>query len=138
MRILDERTVAIPDRRGNNRLDTLRNIVRDGRIALLFLIPGLNETLRINGTAHLSTQPELLASFAVDGKPPVTAIVVRIETMYFQCARALKRAQLWDPEAQIERDALPSAGQLARSVIAGFDADGYDAALEERQAETLY
>jgi len=138
VRILDERTLAIPDRRGNNRLDTLRNIVRDERVALLFLIPGLNETLRINGRAHLTTEPGLLADFAVNGKPPVSAIVVEIDTMYFQCARALKRSKLWDPAVQVEPRSLPSAGELARSAMPDFDAESYDAALPERQAKTLY
>ena len=138
VRILDERTIAIPDRRGNNRLDTLRNIVRDERVALLFLIPGLNETLRLNGRAHLTTEPGLLAEFSVNGKPPVSAIVVEIDTLYFQCARALKRAKLWDASAQADPRSLPSAGELARSAMPDFDAEAYDAALPERQAKTLY
>jgi len=138
VRILDERTLAIPDRRGNNRLDTLRNIVRDGRVGLLFLIPGLDETLRINGTAHLSRDPELLAAFEVGGKRPVSAIVVAVETVYFQCARALKRSRLWDAAAQVDPKSLPSAGALIRSVIDDFDSASYDAELEERQARTLY
>ncbi len=138
VRILDEWTVAIPDRRGNNRLDTLRNIVRDPRVALLLMIPGLNETLRINGSAIVSTDPELLISMAEHGKAPVTAIVVTIETMYFQCARALKRSRLWEAEVQVDPKTLPSAGQLTRSVVSTFDADAYDADLHERQANTLY
>lgn len=138
VQILDERTIAIPDRRGNNRLDTLRNIVEDGRVALLFLIPGLDEALRINGRAHLSTDPSLLARSEVEGKRPVASMVVEIETLYFQCARALKRARLWAPEAQVDPTTLPSAGQLTRSVMPSFDAEAYDAALQERQARTLY
>lgn len=138
VRILDDRTVAIPDRRGNNRLDTLRNIVRDPRVALLFLIPGLNETVRINGRAYVSCAPDLLEGFDVQGKRPTTAIVVHIDTMYFQCARALKRARLWDPTIMQDPADLPTAGQLTKSVDAGFDATSYDAALQERQARTLY
>ena len=136
--VLDERTLAIPDRRGNNRIDTLRNIVRDDRVALLFLIPGLNETLRVNGRAHISVDPDLLSRFAVQEREPKSVIVVAIETMYFQCARALKRAGLWDPSVQVDPATLPSAGQLVKSVAASFDADTYDAELQDRQARTLY
>ncbi len=138
VRILDERTLAIPDRRGNNRLDTLRNIITDPRVALLFLIPGWNETLRINGRAHLSTAPDLLASFAVNGAVPVCAVIIEIDTIYFQCARALKRSKLWEGQSRIAPGALPTAGQLIRSVKDDFDDAGYDAALPERQEKTLY
>lgn len=136
--ILDNRTIALPDRRGNNRLDTLRNVLQDPRIALLFLIPGLNETLRINGRALISTNPNLLASFDVDGTLPVTALVVEIDTMFFQCARALKRSQLWDEESKVDPKTLPRAGELIKSVVVDFDADDYDAKLAARQACTLY
>lgn len=131
-KILDERTSAILDRRGNNRLDTLRNIVADPRLALLFLIPGLNETFRINGRAHLSTKPDLLATIDVDGKLPVSAIVVEIDTMYFQCARAQKRSKPWDLDTQLHPKTLPSAGKLVKSVMDEFDASSYDDALKER------
>ena len=136
--VLDERTLAIPDRRGNNRLDTLRNVVVDPRVALLFMIPGVEETLRVNGRAHLSTEDALLARFHVDGKRPVTAIVVGIERVYFQCARALKRSGLWDPARHVDPGTLPSAGTLIRSAIADFDAGAYDAELAARQARTLW
>lgn len=138
VRILDARTVAFPDRRGNNRLDTLRNIVADPRVALLFLIPGWNECLRLNGNAHITADPELLNSFAVDDKLPASVVVITIETMYFQCARAIKRARLWDVAAQVDQKNLPTAGRLVKSVIEGFDAESYDGALQERQAKTLY
>ncbi len=138
VRIIDDRTVVIPDRRGNNRIDTLRNIVRDPRVALLFLIPGLDETVRINGRARISVAEDLLTSLEVNGKRPATAIVVTIDTMYFQCARALKRSRLWDVESLVDPKNLPSAGQLVKSVTAGFDAESYDAALQDRQARTLY
>ena len=107
-------------------------------MALLFLIPGLNEALRINGRAHLTTELDLLESFAINGKLPATAIVVEIDTMYFQCARALKRSSLWDADAQVDPKSLPSAGQLVKSVLRDFDADEYDGGLQERQAKTLY
>ena len=136
--ILDDRTIAIADRRGNNRLDTLRNIVSDPRDALLFLIPGWDEALRINGHAYVSNDPDLLKSFDVHGKSPATAIVIEIDTMYFQCARAIKRAKLWDTDALVPLDQLPKAGELVQSVMADFDAAEYDNALQERQAKTLY
>ncbi len=138
VRILDERTIAFPDRRGNNRLDTLRNIVEDPRVGLLFLIPGLNETLRLNGRAHLTTERSLLESFAVKGRVPTTVVVIEIDTMYFQCARALIRSNLWQVDAQVDPKSLPSAGQLIKSVFDEFEAADYDGALQERQANTLY
>src|SRR6202795_3341463 len=97
VRIHDEKTLMMPDRRGNNRIDSLRNIVRDPRVALLFLIPGVGNTLRVNGRAHLSVEPALLASFAVDDKPPRSVTVIEVDAVYFQCARALVRSELWDP-----------------------------------------
>ena len=136
--ILNDHTIAFADRRGNNRLDTLRNIVADPRVALLFLIPGWNECLRINGRAEITTDPDLLASFEVNGKLPVTAVVVQIEAMYFQCARAIKRAGLWDEAAKVDPKTLPTAGRLVKSVMEEFDATTYDAALAERQAKTMY
>ena len=138
VKIIDSGTVAIPDRRGNNRLDTLRNIVADERVALLMLIPGWNETLRINGRAHINADPDLLSSMEMQGKIPTSAIVIEIDAMYFQCARALKRARLWDAEAQLDPAGLPKAGQLVQSVMKEFDAAEYDGALQERQAKTLY
>ena len=131
---LDERRIAIPDRRGNNRLDTLENIVLDGRIACLFLVPGCNECLRIAGRAHLTTK--LCERFAVDGKRPATVIVVEIHAVYFQCARALIRSNLWN--ARVDRALLPTAGEMTASVDPHFDAAPYDAALPARQRETLY
>jgi len=116
----------------------LRNIVQDPRVGLLFMIPGWNETLRINGKAHLSTEPDLLARLAVNEVQPVTAIIVKIDTIYFQCARALKRSKLWDDEARIDPRTLPGAGELIQSVITEFDGQEYDAALQERQAKSLY
>ena len=138
VRVLDDRTLALPDRRGNNRLDTLRNLVADPRVALLFLVPGVDETLRVNGRATITIEPTLLESFAVDGKAPVTVLRIEIETVYFQCARALIRSRLWDPGAHAERKALPSAGTMLKDAREDFDADAYDADLPERQRATLY
>jgi uncharacterized protein len=138
VQVLDEQTVALPDRRGNNRLDTLRNIVVDPKIALLFMIPGVNETLRINGRAVLSVAPDLIGRFAVAGTLPKSVIVVSIDSVYFQCARALIRSGLWDPAARVDRLTLPTAGQMTKAADASFDASSYDAALGERQRATLY
>jgi uncharacterized protein len=118
VRIADERTLMLPDRRGNNRVDSLRNIVRDGRAALLFLIPGSGTTLRANGRAHLDTDPDLLASFAVEGKAPRSVIVFRVDTIYFQCARAIMRAKLWDEESRVEPASLPSPGRILAALTA--------------------
>ncbi len=136
--ILDQSTIAFADRRGNNRLDTLRNIVADDRVALLFLIPGWNECLRINGTAQIRTDPDLLASFQHRGVHPASVVVITLQTMYFQCARAIKRAGLWDEASRVGAKTLPTAGRLVQSVMPEFDAQTYDGALQERQQKTLY
>jgi len=137
-RILDERTVAIPDRRGNNRIDSLRNIVRDPRVALLFLIPGVNETIRINGRAVISRDQSLRESFAMGEKVPTSVIVVTVDSIYYQCPKALVRSKLWDPEVHIDRSTLPTNGEIIRSIDAAFDAAAYDAAYPERMKQTIY
>src|SRR6185369_5715043 len=101
VRIHDDKTLMIPDRRGNNRVDSLRNIVRDPRVALLFLIPGSGSTLRVNGRAQVSADPDLLASFTMDGKAPRSVIVMSVDEIYFQCARAIVRSELWNPERRV-------------------------------------
>lgn len=136
--VLDERTIAFPDRRGNNRLDTLKNLVVDPRIALLCFVPGVNETLRINGRATLTRDPAMVQSFAMDGKLPVCVVVIAIEAVYFQCARALIRSRLWDPSRHVDRTRVPTAGEMSRSADATFDVETYDAALPARQAGSLY
>jgi PPOX class probable FMN-dependent enzyme len=139
VRVADERTVLIPDRRGNNRIDTLRNIIADPRIALLFLIPGIGETMRINGRAAISRDPALCDSFAVDGKAPRTVLVVAVERVYFQCSKAIVRAKLWDPATQISRSALPSTGTMLAALSRGaMDAEEYDRAYPERLRQTIY
>jgi PPOX class probable FMN-dependent enzyme len=137
-RVLDERTFAIPDRRGNNRLDTLRNIIADPRIALLFLMPGIDECVRINGRASITADAELIDSFAVGDRKPATVILVEIDAVYFQCARALTRARLWDRSTHADREAVPTAGQMTRSALPSFDAETYDTQLAPRHKETLY
>jgi len=137
-KILDNKRLAIPDRRGNNRLDTLKNIVADPRVSLLFFIPGIEETLRIKGRATVTTDPALIDTFEVDGKKPLTVIFVDIDTVFFQCARALKRAHFWDVETQADKSTVPTAGQMVRGAISDFDGDAYDSDLESRQKATLY
>ncbi len=139
VRVVDEKTVMIPDRRGNNRIDTLRNLVRDPRVSLLFLVPGVGETLRINGRAAISVDPELCASFDMNGKTPRSVIVVTAEWVYFQCQKALARSRLWDPEARIERKELPSAGDILQALSKdNFDGDAYDKNYPERLKKTIY
>jgi PPOX class probable FMN-dependent enzyme len=137
--ILDEKTLAIPDRPGNNRTDNLRNIVVDPRVSLLFMVPGVGETLRVNGRAEISIDPRLLARFEVQTKKPRSVIVVRIEAAYFHCSKALVRSALWDPSRHVERASLPSAGQMLRRLSkAPFDAEAYDQALPARIRTGLY
>jgi PPOX class probable FMN-dependent enzyme len=139
VRIADEKTLMIPDRRGNNRIDSLRNIVRDPRVALLFLIPGVSETMRVNGRAALSTDPELLESFKVDGKAPRCVIVVTVERAYFQCAKAIVRSKLWDPATRVERSKLPSTGAMVAALSKGkVDAEAYDREAPARIKAQLY
>jgi len=139
VRVLDEKTLLIPDRRGNNRIDTLSNLIRDPRVSLLFLIPGVGETLRINGRAEIVTDPALLASFAMQGKEPRSVLVVTAERVYFQCQKALARSKLWSAEAQIPRGDLPTAGQIVQALSRDdFDGAAYDRAYPERMKKTIY
>lgn len=138
LEIVDNSTLLLPDRRGNNRLDTLRNLIEDPRVALLFFVPGVAETLRVNGCARITVAPELLKRFEVDGKPPTTVIEVRIQRVYFQCARALVRSALWNADSVVGRDRIPTAGEMIRSAAPAFDAESYDRALPDRQRRTLY
>jgi len=135
----NEKTLLIPDRRGNNRADSLRNLLGDPRIGLLFLIPGSGETLRVNGRAVISIAPELLERFSVGGKPPRSVIVVRVESVYFQCARAILRSGLWDPARRVAPGSLPSIGTiLAALTQSEIDGAAYDRELPERLKTTLY
>ncbi len=139
VRVADARTLLLPDRRGNNRVDSLRNIIRDPRVALLFLIPGSGNSLRVNGRAHLRTDPDLLTSFAVDGKAPRCVIVVAVAAVYFQCARAILRSGLWNPETWVEPTSLPSAGEILAALsdnrVGGAE---YDRAWPERARQTMW
>ena len=139
VRIADERTLLMPDRRGNNRIDSLRNVVRDPRVGLLFLIPGIGNTLRVNGEATVSIDRELLASFAVEDKAPRSVLVIAVRAVYFQCARALVRSRLWDPAARVDPKSLPSAGDILAALsdnrVGGTE---YDRAWWDRAKATLW
>jgi len=135
----DETTLLIPDRRGNNRTDSLGNLISDPRIALLFLIPGVGETLRVNGWAEISIDPDLLARFPAQGKLPRSVIVVHVERVYFQCPKALVRSDLWNPAKHIERRSLPSSGTILADITRGrVGGPEYDAAYPERLKATIY
>lgn len=137
--ILDERTLALPDRPGNNRIDGLRNVLRDPRVAILFLIPGAAETLRVNGRAEISIEPELLQRFAVNGKLPPSVLIVRVESIYFHCAKAIMRSKLWDEASKVDPRSLPSAGTLRAELLAdGMDIETYDRAQPARLKASLY
>jgi len=139
IRVVDKHTVLIPDRRGNNRVDSLSNIVRDPRISLLFLIPGVGETIRINGTAKISIDPELCASFAMNGKNPRSVIVVTLGSIYYQCPKALVRSKLWDAESKVPRDQLPTPGDILNAVTEGdIDGRAYDREYPQRIKDTIY
>ena len=139
IRVADDRTLMLPDRRGNNRVDSLRNILSDPRVALLFVIPGFGGTLRVNGTARISIEPPLLDSFAMEGKPPRSVIVIAVQSVYFQCARAVIRADLWNPDKHVDPKSLPSPGQilaaLSESRVGG---DDYDRTWPERARQSMW
>jgi len=137
--VADPHTLLIPDRRGNNRADSLRNIIHDPRVALLFLIPGCGETLRVNGHASICTAPELLERFEFRGTLPRSVIVVQVERVYFQCPKAIVRSDLWNPAKHIERKSLPSTGAILADITSGrVGGEEYDRAYPERLRATLY
>jgi len=139
VRVHDEKTLMMPDRRGNNRIDSLRNIVRDPRVALLFMIPGMGNTLRVNGRAHLSIEPALLGSFAVEEKAPRSVTVIEVDAVYFQCARALVRSDLWNPAHHVDPKSLPSAGQILAALSQDrVGGEKYDREWPGRAAATMW
>ncbi len=139
VRVVDDKTLHLPDRRGNNRVDSLRNIVRDPRIALLFFLPGCGNTLRVNAKATLSVDEELLASYEVDGKGPRCVIVAKVDEVYFQCARAIVRSDLWNSDKHIDPATLPTAGQILAN-LSGDRVGGqaYDDEWPQRANKTLW
>jgi PPOX class probable FMN-dependent enzyme len=139
VRVHDDKTLMIPDRRGNNRIDSLRNVVRDPRVALLFLIPGSGNTLRVNGRAHLTIAPDLLKTFKMEGKTPRTVMVMTVEEIYFQCARAIVRADLWNPDKRVDPGTLPTPGQILASMSNNkVGGETYDREWPERARQTMW
>ncbi len=137
--VQDEHTLLVPERRGNNRVDSLRNILTDPRVALLFLIPGVGETLRVNGRACITTDPELLQRFSMEGKLPKCVLIVEVEAVFFQCARAIRRSNLWQPVAAEVAAKVPSAGAMLEAITnAQIDGELYDRDLQARQQASLY
>ncbi len=135
----NEKTLLLPDRRGNNRIDSLRNIISDPRVALIFLIPGIGETVRVNGRASIHNDPALLERFAIEGKLPHTVLKIEVEAVFFQCSRAILRSGLWKAEQQIERSSLPSLGTILRDLSGSeIDGDKYDAELPQRLKASIY
>lgn len=138
VRIEDERTLTLPDWRGNNRIDSLLNIVRDPRVALMFLIPGSNTVMRVNGHAVVSVEPDLLESFTMDGKHPRSVVVITIDEVYFQCARAVMRADLWNSDRHAVAGDLPTPGAMLKAAKASFDQETYDREWPARAAKTMW
>ena len=139
VRVEDEKTLMLPDRRGNNRIDTLKNIVRDPRVALLFVIPGSLTTFRVNGTAQISVDEDLLKSFEVDGKAPRSVLVIKVEAAYFQCGRAVIRSQMWDGSTHVDPEILPSVGDMIAAGSQGKEGGkAYDETWAKRADETLW
>ena len=137
--VLDPRTIAIPDRPGNNRLDTLENIVANPAVGLLFLIPGMNETLRVNGEARITVDAALRERLAVEGKPPQSVIVVTVRAAYMHCAKAFMRSELWKPESWPDRGTMPTLGQILRDQMAvDQSASDTDRRLDEAYKQTLW
>lgn len=140
VRIQDPKTLLLPDRRGNNRVDSLRNIVRDPRVSVIFLIPGIGEAMRINGTAELIVDQALFDSFAIDGKLPRSIVRISVQTVYFQCQKALARSRLWFADSHAAREDVPTAGQMLQALITSepFDGDEYDRGYPDHMKNTIY
>jgi len=137
--VADDKTLLLPERRGNHRLDSVRNLLVDPRVALLFLIPGQGETLRVNGRARVSADPALCARFELRGQPPKLVLVIHVEAAFFQCSRAILRSELWNPERHVARGTLPTPGKILAEATAGeIDGAAYDRDLPGRVRSTLY
>src|SRR5262249_2977701 len=139
VRVADEKTLLVPDRRGNNRIDTLRNILADPRVALLFLIPGCGETIRVTGRASISVDPTLTPSFLAEGKTPRSARSLAVDTGFYQCAEAIVRSKLWEATRHVERKSLPSAGTILAELTGGkLGGPEHDRTAPERLKATIY
>ena len=139
VKVADEKTLLVPDRRGNNRIDTLRNIIHDPRVALLFLIPGCSETIRVMGRAAISADPALAQQFVMEGKAPRTVLVVAVEQVFYQCAKAIVRSKLWDASRHVDRKTLPTAGAILAELTDGkLGGPEHDRSAPERMKATIY
>jgi len=142
VRVVNERCIQLPDRRGNNRLDSLRNIVANPEVGLIFLIPNIGETIRLSGRADIVVEPELCDSFAINGKPASSVISISVEKVYFQCQKAIARSKLWDADLHIQRDELPSTGEMVKQFASmnnvEFDGQAYDQNYPEHMKKTIY
>jgi uncharacterized protein len=138
VRILDDRTLAVPDRPGNRRIDSLGNVSSHSNVGLLFMVPGYDDTLRVNGKARISREPGLLRELAVDGRPALSALVIDVEEVFMHCAKAFIRSRLWDPDSRQNRKEFPSLGRIIADQIAGVDADQADTAIDENYRKELY
>jgi hypothetical protein len=137
--VIDARTLAMPDRPGNNRLDSLGNITRNPGVGLLFFVPGFEDTLRVNGVAHVTTEPELMARFTTDGKPPRSVVLIDVKEAYLHCVKAIKRAGLWTQQAQVDRATFPTAGQVYRDQLKlEIPGEVIDASLDQDARDNLY
>ena len=134
----DDKTLLIPDRPGNNQVDSLRNVIDNPQVGLLFLVPGMNETLRVSGKAEIVADKELLAPLSVKGRPPLSGLRVTVEEAFLHCGRALIRSRLWEPEARVDRSSFPTYGQVLADQIKGADALAIDASEDEANRERLY
>lgn len=139
VRIADPRTLMMPDRRGNNRADSLKNVIRDPRVGLLFLVPGSGTTLRVNGRAKISADADLCASFAMEGKPARSVLVIAVDAVYFQCARAIHRSELWNAQMHVDPASLPTPGSiLAVTSRSRIDGEAYDQDWPSRARQTMW
>lgn len=131
VRVVDEKTILLPDRKGNNRMDSMRNIIENSQVGLIFLVPNAGETIRVAGRAKIINDPELNASFAMKGKPALSVLSITVDKIYFHCARAFVRAKLWKPETYPDRKNLPSAGRMGKAFDREFNVAEYDEAMIE-------
>lgn len=138
VRVLDDATLLIPDRPGNKRVDTMHNVLENPRVALLFMVPGINECLRVNGRASVTTDAGLLAPLAVNGKAPAAGLLVQVDEAMIHCAKAMMRARLWEPETRIERKTFPRFGEMKADQIAGIEADDAEARIQDSYQNRLY
>ena len=136
--VLDDRTLLLPDRRGNNRVDTALNVAENPHIGLLFMVPGLRETLRVNGRVRMTTETALLMPLAVEGQMPKAGLLVEIEEVYFHCGKALIRSDLWNPERHVARSDFPSLGRILADQINGTDGDTAERNIEDAYRTKLY